>query len=593
MALVELYRTTGERRYLELAARMVDLRGHGLLGTGRFGPAYWQDHAPGPRGRRRSPATPSASCTSTAAPSTSPSSSATAACSTPVLRRWHDMVETRTYLTGGLGSRHRDEAFGDPFELPPDRAYAETCAAIASVMLAWRLLLATGEPAYADAHRADDLQRRPAGRVARRDARSSTSTRCSGGPTARRRGRAVRRAPAVVRLRLLPAERHAPPQLVAAVPRDDRRRPASSSTSTRPPSSRADVAGGAGPPASRDRLPVGRRGRGHDPRDAGDAVDAVAAGAGLVRVGEPRGRRRRPRGGAGRRADASSGRGRGRPATRRPRPRHAVRVTRPRPARRRRPRLRRPRARAARLLRRDGRPAGRRRARGRRAWMPTSARPRRSRAPTSPGVAGRARRPRRIAGRVGAGRADRGRGDPVLRLGATDRSRRCGSGSPSRRRPTPAADRGGVRPARPGPSRRRDGIAGGAVDSRTTSVGSNDWMRGSRDGRRVARERDRRRDALADDLGDRHPQRRQRGHRVGGDEDVVEPDDRQLAGHDPPEAVGGVEDADGHEVGRGHDARSAARPARAGRRSAASPPARLFAHVLDVAVGGRRRTARP
>ena len=46
MALVELYRTTDERRYLELAARMIDLRGHGLLGIGRLGSAYWQDHAP-------------------------------------------------------------------------------------------------------------------------------------------------------------------------------------------------------------------------------------------------------------------------------------------------------------------------------------------------------------------------------------------------------------------------------------------------------------------------------------------------------------------------------------------------------------------
>jgi hypothetical protein len=61
------------------------------------------------------------------------------------------MWATRTYLTGALGSRHRDEAFGDPFELPPDRAYAETCAAIGSVMLAWRLLLATGEERFADA----------------------------------------------------------------------------------------------------------------------------------------------------------------------------------------------------------------------------------------------------------------------------------------------------------------------------------------------------------------------------------------------------------------------------------------------------------
>lgn len=67
-----------------------------------------------------------------------------------VRERWRDMVATRTYLTGGLGSRHRDESFGDPFELPPDGAYAETCAAVASVMLAWRLLLATGEVEYAD-----------------------------------------------------------------------------------------------------------------------------------------------------------------------------------------------------------------------------------------------------------------------------------------------------------------------------------------------------------------------------------------------------------------------------------------------------------
>ena len=45
MALVELYRTTGERRHLEPAAAFIDRRGHGLLGSDRFGAAYWQDHA--------------------------------------------------------------------------------------------------------------------------------------------------------------------------------------------------------------------------------------------------------------------------------------------------------------------------------------------------------------------------------------------------------------------------------------------------------------------------------------------------------------------------------------------------------------------
>jgi DUF1680 family protein len=65
-------------------------------------------------------------------------------------RLWDSALGSKTYLTGGQGSRHRDEAFGDPYELPPDRAYAETCAAIGSFQWAWRLLLATGRSRYAD-----------------------------------------------------------------------------------------------------------------------------------------------------------------------------------------------------------------------------------------------------------------------------------------------------------------------------------------------------------------------------------------------------------------------------------------------------------
>jgi DUF1680 family protein len=150
MALVELTRVTGEKRYLTLAARMLDLRGKGLLGAGRYGAAYWQDHATVRQ------------ATSVAGHSVRALYLDSGVVDVAVelgdedllaasQRRWHDLMRTRTYLTGGMGSRHRDEAFGDPYELPPDRAYAETCAAIASVMLAWRLLLATGDAEYADA----------------------------------------------------------------------------------------------------------------------------------------------------------------------------------------------------------------------------------------------------------------------------------------------------------------------------------------------------------------------------------------------------------------------------------------------------------
>jgi DUF1680 family protein len=66
------------------------------------------------------------------------------------IRQWENSVARRTYLTGGMGAHHVGEAFGEDFALPPDRAYSETCAGVASVMLSWRLLLATGEPRFAD-----------------------------------------------------------------------------------------------------------------------------------------------------------------------------------------------------------------------------------------------------------------------------------------------------------------------------------------------------------------------------------------------------------------------------------------------------------
>jgi hypothetical protein len=65
------------------------------------------------------------------------------------LAQWDDMMAGKAYLTGGTGSRHKRESFGDRYELPPDRAYCETCAAIASVMWNWRMLLATGEARFA------------------------------------------------------------------------------------------------------------------------------------------------------------------------------------------------------------------------------------------------------------------------------------------------------------------------------------------------------------------------------------------------------------------------------------------------------------
>lgn len=148
-ALVELYRHTGERRYLERARYFVDRRGHGLLPHGRFGSRYWQDHVPvreaeSVAGHAVRQLYLLAGVVDVYAETGDRSLLRAAE------RLWEEMAARRTYLTGGVGSRHKDEAFGDPYELPPERAYTETCAAIASVMLSWRLLLATGRARYAD-----------------------------------------------------------------------------------------------------------------------------------------------------------------------------------------------------------------------------------------------------------------------------------------------------------------------------------------------------------------------------------------------------------------------------------------------------------
>jgi uncharacterized protein len=148
-ALVELYRETAGEDYLALATQFVDQRGAGLAGDSGLGRRYLQDQVP-----VRQSATEvghvvralylEAGVVDVAA------ETGDAALLKSSVDRWADMVAAKTYLTGGNGSRHSDEGFGDRFELPPDRAYNETCAAIASFHWSWRLLLATGDARYAD-----------------------------------------------------------------------------------------------------------------------------------------------------------------------------------------------------------------------------------------------------------------------------------------------------------------------------------------------------------------------------------------------------------------------------------------------------------
>ncbi|MFE9426437.1 glycoside hydrolase family 127 protein [Kitasatospora sp. NPDC006697] len=153
-ALVELYRETWERRYLDLAQYFVDRRGHGLLNTGADhgtapGPAYCQDRVPlreaeTVEGHAVRQLYLLAGATDLVMETGEPELRAA------VERLWTAMTTAKTHLTGGLGARHEWEDFGDPYELPSDRTYCETCAAVASVHWNWRMALLTGEAKYSD-----------------------------------------------------------------------------------------------------------------------------------------------------------------------------------------------------------------------------------------------------------------------------------------------------------------------------------------------------------------------------------------------------------------------------------------------------------
>jgi DUF1680 family protein len=148
-ALVELYRHTGEREYLEAASRMVENRGRGVLPRHHFGAQYLQDHLP-VRDATEAIGHAVRQLYLAAGVTDVYLETGDETLLTAMEELWRSTFEEKTYVTGAHGSRHRDEAFGDPYELPPDRAYAETCAAIASFLWNWRLLLATGQGRYAE-----------------------------------------------------------------------------------------------------------------------------------------------------------------------------------------------------------------------------------------------------------------------------------------------------------------------------------------------------------------------------------------------------------------------------------------------------------
>lgn len=145
MALVELYRTTGNQAFLEMAGSFLDNRGKGIVG----GSVYLIDHKPFRELTEIVGHAVRSIYLNCGAADIYMETGETALRDT-LERLWRSMTERRMYVTGGVGARYEGEAFGVDYELPNERAYAETCSAIANVMWNWRMLLMSGEGRFGD-----------------------------------------------------------------------------------------------------------------------------------------------------------------------------------------------------------------------------------------------------------------------------------------------------------------------------------------------------------------------------------------------------------------------------------------------------------
>ncbi len=147
MGLVELYRTTGHKRYLDLAEyiltgdKRMDRPPHRVVYTFSGIPITDRTQMEGHAVRAMYAV---AGATDFYLESGNPKYWQA------LERHWQDTVKTKMYVMGGLGSRWEGEAFGDAYELPNARSYSETCAAIGGVMWNWRMLAASGEARFTD-----------------------------------------------------------------------------------------------------------------------------------------------------------------------------------------------------------------------------------------------------------------------------------------------------------------------------------------------------------------------------------------------------------------------------------------------------------
>lgn len=144
IGLVKLYGATGEKRYLDLAKFFLDKRGKSPRRN-----TYDQTHLPVVEQQEAVGHSVRAAYMYTAMADMAALADDKAYIEA-MDKLWHDIVDTKLYIIGGIGAAGGHEGFGDHYELPNLRAYNETCAAIANVFWNYRLFLTHGDAKYMD-----------------------------------------------------------------------------------------------------------------------------------------------------------------------------------------------------------------------------------------------------------------------------------------------------------------------------------------------------------------------------------------------------------------------------------------------------------
>lgn len=150
LALVKLYYTTGDKRYLELSDWLLQQRGHGhFVSAGRNDPDYNQDRYPVKvQGQITGHAVRAMYLYTGAADVAAAKNDSGYMKAMKTI--WEDVVYRNMYITGGIGSSGRNEGFSVDYDLPNEQAYCETCASVGMVFWNKRMNLLTGESKYVD-----------------------------------------------------------------------------------------------------------------------------------------------------------------------------------------------------------------------------------------------------------------------------------------------------------------------------------------------------------------------------------------------------------------------------------------------------------